>query len=718
MILFAMIVLVAWMPFVVGLFSAFPPHRALIASFLISIMFVPGLLINLPGLPDYSKTTATSLGCLVGSLLFDSGRIARLRLRWFDLPVIGWCISPFATAISNDLGAYVGASGIVDSLVNWGLPYLLGRAYLTSPAHFRDLALGLVIGGLIYIPFCLYEIRFSPMLNVKLYGFATSGQGWEGMRYGGYRPRVFMAHGLELGMFYTLVMMVAYRSWAWGVIKTLGGWPFGMIVLALGLITILCKGTGAIMLLLVGLSILWASRVLNRSWLVWALVLLPFVYAGVRTTGVWSGKQATDLAETLFDGDRAFSIQTRFDNEVVLIDRALERPILGWGGFGRSRVHDENGKDIVLTDGMWIITFGVGGYLALVSLLSCYGLPIVVFLRRHPVSSWVDRDLVPAAAMAVTLGLYSIDNLSNALPTPINPLIAGGLVALPAVASGRGRSRLGLKRVAGDILAEEGRYREAAIAYREAITTATARDNAPTSYRELAATHSSLADALEACGASDQAMAEREQALALRELLAKDPAADDEDRRGLAMALEDAARGLTGQGRDLEVAEMRLRAVALWADLAPLSREDYDRWVVALNDLAWLLATTPDHATRDADRAILMAERATREAPQMASCWNTLGVARYRVGDEKGAVEALERSIQLGPPGGTAFDLLVLAMAFHRLGDIHGARDAYDRGVAWADRHRPGHPVLALFREEARELLHGRSGLPALADGR
>ena len=52
----------------------------------------------------------------------------------------------------------------------WGVPYLIGRFYFNDAAGTRDLALGLLLGGILYLPFCLFEIRMSPVLHTTLYG--------------------------------------------------------------------------------------------------------------------------------------------------------------------------------------------------------------------------------------------------------------------------------------------------------------------------------------------------------------------------------------------------------------------------------------------------------------------------------------------------------------------------------------------------------------------
>jgi tetratricopeptide (TPR) repeat protein len=64
----------------------------------------------------------------------------------------------------------------------------------------------------------------------------------------------------------------------------------------------------------------------------------------------------------------------------------------------------------------------------------------------------------------------------------------------------------------------------------------------------------------------------------------------------------------------------------------------------AQNALAWFLATCPEPSLRDPRQAVLLAERAVRQAPRDGGYRNTLAVARYRAGDWRGAIAAL-----LGP---------------------------------------------------------------------
>src|SRR5262249_7315997 len=63
------------------------------------------------------------------------------------------------------------------------------------------------------------------------------------------------------------------------------------------------------------------------------------------------------------------------------------------------------------------------------------------------------------------------------------------------------------------------------------------------------------------------------------------------------------------------------------------------------NEIAWILATCPDQGLRDAKRALALANRAVELKPEVATFWNTLGVALYRARDWKAAVAALMKSV-------------------------------------------------------------------------
>jgi serine/threonine protein kinase/Tfp pilus assembly protein PilF len=122
------------------------------------------------------------------------------------------------------------------------------------------------------------------------------------------------------------------------------------------------------------------------------------------------------------------------------------------------------------------------------------------------------------------------------------------------------------------------------------------------------------------------------------------------------------------------------------------------------NTLARLLATCPEVKLRDPNQAVEHAQKAVELAPGQGGFWNTLGVAQYRNGDWKEAVEALMKSSQLRT-GGDSSDFFFLAMAQWQLNDKDKARAWYDQAIAWMDKHHSQDKELKRFRAEATALL-------------
>jgi len=119
---------------------------------------------------------------------------------------------------------------------------------------------------------------------------------------------------------------------------------------------------------------------------------------------------------------RAQSLEFRFQNEEVLLERAMEKPVFGWGSWGRNQIWDGTGRLLTVTDGRWIILVGVGGWLMLLAEFGLLTLPIFLLW-------WRAGPDVPnhVAALAVILAINMVDMLPNATLTPLTWLFAGGL---------------------------------------------------------------------------------------------------------------------------------------------------------------------------------------------------------------------------------------------------------------------------------------------------
>lgn len=430
----AHIAMIGWLPAVFVLSGLTRVrHRAVILVYMIAWLFLPMTGYALPGLPDYDKMVATSLGALLAAAAFDPHRLLSFRPRWFDVPVLFVCLAPFATSISNDLGAYDGLSAIYEQTVRWGIPYFLGRLYFSDPVALRDLAVALVLGGIVYVPLCLFEMRMAPQLHEWVYGVNVQ-QTQHFMNFNafgpfGWKPVVFTSHTFALAMFMATATLSAFWLWRSGVLRQVFGVPMWLVFAALCAVTIGCKIWTAAGLMMVGIGVLAATEWSPRRICVVVLLLVAPLYMAVRGPGLWSGEPIQTIAGAIWE-QKAENFQVRLDNEDELVDKAMRRPWLGWGRWGRMRIYDEQGRNQSLTDGLWVITLGRYGLVGLISFTIMMLVPVAAFVRRFPPQYWRQPMVAPAMVLGLALTLHMIDNLLNAFPNPIFPMIAGSLVPL------------------------------------------------------------------------------------------------------------------------------------------------------------------------------------------------------------------------------------------------------------------------------------------------
>jgi tetratricopeptide (TPR) repeat protein len=122
------------------------------------------------------------------------------------------------------------------------------------------------------------------------------------------------------------------------------------------------------------------------------------------------------------------------------------------------------------------------------------------------------------------------------------------------------------------------------------------------------------------------------------------------------------------------------------------------------NDLAWLLLVCPCEGIRDASTALGLALRMVELAPRQSEYWKSLGVAYYRLGRWREAVDALDNSMEIRPAG-DGYTLVFMAMAHWKLGQEETAHKLYSRAVEWTGRNAPVDDILHRFRLEATQLL-------------
>ncbi|WPF89308.1 O-antigen ligase domain-containing protein [Cyanobacterium aponinum AL20118] len=430
----AQLAMILWLPIVLYLFNKYPPRKAVIVGFLGGLLFLPQRAgFNLPLIPDYRGMVATCYGIFIGIIIYDSEVFNRFELKWIDYPMILFGIAPLFSSLTNGLGLYDGINQSISQTVQWGMPYFLGRLYLNNLAGLKELAINIVKAGLLYVPLCLYEVRMSPQLHNMVYGYFPHSFA-QTMRFGGWRPQVFMQHGLMVGLFMMTATLIAIWLWQGRVVAKIWRMPMEWVVVILFVTFILLKSTGAYALMAIGLIILFSAKWFRLN-LPLILVLLAIVgYLVVASTGNLQTDNIISSLQQVFPEDRVASLEFRFDNEELLGEKARERVLFGWGGWGRNRVYAENWageiEDISVTDSLWIIVFGINGLFGLISLFASLILPVVYLIIRYPVNTWLIPKVSSAMVLGVCLTLFVVDCLVNSMFNPIFPLIGGGLSGL------------------------------------------------------------------------------------------------------------------------------------------------------------------------------------------------------------------------------------------------------------------------------------------------
>ncbi|MGY6634278.1 MAG: hypothetical protein ACXIU8_11130 [Alkalilacustris sp.] len=455
--LLAHIVLYAWPLVVILLFRKLPLSQALCWSVIAGYLFLPERTgINISMLPPVSKYTLPSMTALVMCLLLaqrdrlveqmQTGvREDRARPSLVEsLPVRGpalyivygvlvaACLWPVLTVLNNR-EALVYGPRVVPGMTDWDigsmiqgglvtfLPFVLGLWFLGTTQRHVALLRVLVVAGLAYSVLVAYEIRMSPQLNIMIYGFFPHNWG-QHFRAGGFRPVVFLHHGLWLAIFMATAVAAACVLWRQSLREQISATPW---IFAAGWLLVLLMlsrslGAAAIALAFVPVILLVPPRIQILVAAAFSLVILFFPI--LRGAGWIPTDRILEIARSI-NPDRADSLAFRFHHEDLLLEKANQKPFTGWGSWGRNRVFDPvTGDDLSVTDGAWVIIMGVfgwAGYLARFGLLT---VPVVLLaIRRHD-------HLAPATtglALVACVGLA--DLIPNGTMTPVTWLIGGAL---------------------------------------------------------------------------------------------------------------------------------------------------------------------------------------------------------------------------------------------------------------------------------------------------
>lgn len=435
---FAYLMLGLWPIVTLAMFRFWPKERAFVWSLLGAYLFLPPppAAFDLPMMPPLTKESLPSLVTfLVVWARFGRPALLPSTMAGRVLAAI-FVLSPIATVLTNPEPVVFGRIwiqplGLKDmvALVLLQfillLPLLMARRVLASAEGQREVLLGLFVGGLIYSLPMLLEVRLSPQLNIWIYGYFQHSFE-QMMRDGGFRPIVFLYHGLWVAFFCMTAVCAGLALSRSGVgqrkrVLYLAGAAYLLAVL------VLCKSLGSLLLGAVAMTmiLLLPRRTQLRAAALIALVAISYpVLKGADLIPVeWMLSEAAQV-----DPDRAASLRFRFDNEDTLMERAMEKPLFGWGSWGRNHImHPVTGEILTVTDGRWIILIGVFGWAGYLAEFGLLALPILMLWRdagRAPRGSFTPY----LGPMAVLLAINIVDMLPNATLTPLTWMLAGALL--------------------------------------------------------------------------------------------------------------------------------------------------------------------------------------------------------------------------------------------------------------------------------------------------
>lgn len=431
--------LVLWPLITVALFLRLPPGRAVVATILAGYLLLPPgpAALDLPLMPDLGKEELPALvAFLLVLILWRPGLALLPRSPLLRGLILLHLLVPLGSMITNPeplaygplvlpgLGLRDAGQAIVLRAIHL-MPFLLARHFLTRPEDRRDLILALMIGGLAYSLPILAEVRLSPQINTWVYGFFQHSFE-QMMRAGGFRPIVFLNHALWVAFF----MMSAVVAAAALARDSSGPTRAAALLVTGWLALVLLAGKSYAAIFYAGLlvPVVLLAPVRLQLHLAALLVAVALVWPLARAADLVPVEHIVSMAGWL-GPDRAHTLAFRFDNETVLTLHALDKPLFGWGQWGRNQLYSEQtGRMLSVTDGRWVLVLGTWGLAGLVSEFGLLALPVLIAWRhRNRIAQGGGASTT--AALALVLGANMFDLIPNAIVTPLTWLMAGTILA-------------------------------------------------------------------------------------------------------------------------------------------------------------------------------------------------------------------------------------------------------------------------------------------------
>ena len=400
-------------------------------------MFLPAAMkLGVP-LTLLDKDTLPALGALVGCLIFRSRSLAGSRpWRGYDLFIVVHMLGLLGTSLTNQdplrygpvvlpgLSLYDFFNSAVNVALYWWPSFYLGRSLYRTSQDLKTLFVILALAGLVYSFFLFIEMVMSPQLNRWVYGFHQT-EFLQTMRGGGFRPKAFMRHGLNVVLFMLITVFAAIT-----LAKTkqrVAGLPPTAVAIYLTVVLLLCRSAGILVYSIIFLPLV--TLVSPRKQVKWAAVfaLVIFSYPLSRAVGWIPIDDINAFTLSHFGEERGGSLALRLREEGFVMTQALQRIVFGWGGYARQFRHDVwSGKNLALIDGEWAIQIGMRGVVGYVSM---FGMLLWPVWRARRTVARLDspRDQAMVGCLALMAVVYTLDLIPNSSIDPYLTFLVGVL---------------------------------------------------------------------------------------------------------------------------------------------------------------------------------------------------------------------------------------------------------------------------------------------------
>jgi hypothetical protein len=446
--------LIAWPLVALYLYLSRPAAQATMWTILAGQLLLPvGTYFKFQMIPQFDKVSIPNLCALVGCTVVARAPRPTNGMGVVEVLILLCVVGPLFTSLLNGdpiyigstvlpgVGLYDGISAVISQLIML-IPFFLGRQFFRNAADTQQLFSVLSFAGLAYSVLLLFEIRFSPQLHAWLYGYYPTDFIQTMREGGGYRPMAFMGHGLVASFFAMTAAVASAALWRTRV-RIVKFAPAGAVAGYLSTVLILCKSSAAIVYGMVLLPLVSWTKPRFQMRVAAVLVSIALLYPVLRLYDVFPTKTLVEIANSI-DEQRASSLGYRFDQEALLLERAFQRLLLGWGRFGRNRIFIEDwrgiGGDASVTDGLWVIVLGQFG---LVGFIAEFGLLAFPVFRAAKALKFAESfsECVLLSALALMVAVNIVDLLPNSALSPWTWLLTGSLLGRSEAILARSRNR-------------------------------------------------------------------------------------------------------------------------------------------------------------------------------------------------------------------------------------------------------------------------------------